>query len=197
MREKIINRLIKFIKKYTIVNNENEEILVYGLTSIYILITKSIIIYILAILLNIVCEVTMFIILYNLVRMPSFGLHAKKSSHCLIASTLIFIFIPILCKYIIINPYIKSVIGILLILSFWIFAPADTEKRPIISKKRREIYKTISTIISILFVFASLILNNTFISNCMLFATIIQSIIILPITYKIFKLPYNNYLRYI
>ena len=76
-------------------------------------------------------------------------------------------------------------------------APADTKKKPIINKKRRFILKLISTILAIIFSISAIIINNNFLSNCLIFALILENIMIAPTTYKIFKLPYNNYITFL
>ena len=91
----------------------------------------------------------------------------------------------------------KIIIGIIFTIGIMLYSPADTKKRPIVNKKRRKIYKILSTIISILYVVLSLIIKNTYIENCFIFAIILQNILISPITYKLFKLPYDNYKEYI
>lgn len=197
MRNKVINNILLFIQKYNSYNNDQIEKIKYGLESIYILITKSFVIVIGAILLGILKELLIFILFYNLIRMTSFGLHATKSWICLISSLIIFLIAPYVCKFIYINIYIKAILGIILILRIYICAPADTYKRPIINQKRRNIYKTISTLISIIYIFSSIFININFISNCLIFSLIVQLIMISPYTYKLFKLPYNNYLGYI
>lgn len=100
-------------------------------------------------------------------------------------------------KLIDLNTITKIIIGIILTIGMMLFSPADTHKRPIVNKKRRRIYKIISTIISIIYVILSIIIKNAYISNCFIFAIVLQNILISPITYKIFKLPYNNYKEYI
>jgi len=197
MREKIVNKLINFLKKYKTYTNDEEEILKYGLESLYILITKSVIIFSIAFLLNIGFEVLIFALIYNLIRKYSFGLHATKSWICLVSSLFIFLIIPLVCKYIVINIYLKSIIGAFFITQIYINSPADTYKRPIINQKRRNRFKFLSTIIAIILIFTSILINNNFISNCCLFSVILQSFIISPYIYKLFKLPYNNYLNYI
>ena len=78
-----------------------------------------------------------------------------------------------------------------------IYAPADTEKRPIVSKARRQTYKIISIIISISYMIISLSINNNFISNSLLLSLLLELIMINPLTYKIYKQPYNNYKTYL
>lgn len=195
MKKKVINKCMCLVKKnnYTDIQLEQIE---YGLTSIYLLISKLIIIITLGIILGIVKEMIILMILYNIIRMPSFGIHASKSWICLIVSTLIFIIIPLICKNIEINIYIKSIIGMLGIIIMYKYSPADTAKRPIVNLKRRLVYKSLSIIITIMYTFISLITSNSYISNGLIFSIIIQCIIIHPLTYKIFNASYDNYKLY-
>ena len=168
----------------------------YGLESIYILITKLIFIFALAFILKIPLEVLIFLALYNLIRMPSFGLHATKSWMCLVSSSLIFILVPILCINIKIPINIKLILGIIGIILMIKNAPADTYKRPIINKKRRLTYKIISSFVALSLTIASIFMNNIFLANACIMALVVQCFLISPYVYKIFKLPYNNYLNY-
>ena len=169
----------------------------YGLEGLYLTTTKLIVITTIAIIFGILKEYLIFLFIYNIIRIPSFGLHATKSWICLLSSTIIFIGIPLIIKNINLNIITKIIIGTVFTITICIFSPADTHKRPIVNKKRRRIYKILSTIISIIYVILAIIIKNEYTSNCFIFAIILQNIIISPITYKIFKLPYNNYKTYI
>lgn len=196
MKEKIINSAMSLIKN----NGEHDEVklaeIKYGLEGLYLTLTKLIVITIIACILNLLKEVVIFLIIYNFIRMPSFGLHATKSWICLLSSSLIFIMTPLICKYVYIPLYLKVILGIILILAFYKNAPADTKKRPIINPKRRLFYKYISVFIVIIFSFLSILINNNFMANCFILSLVVQSFMISPLVYKIFKLPYNNYLAY-
>ena len=76
-------------------------------------------------------------------------------------------------------------------------APADTQKRPIVSKKRRFKFKIIATFITITFSLIAVLINDNFISNCLIFSIILENCLIAPTTYQLFKLPYNNYIDYL
>lgn len=197
MKNIIINKCMNYIKNNTKYDEIKLKEIKYGLESIYLAISKLIIISLIAIILDIFVEMIIYILIYNLLRLPSFGLHATKSWICLVSSTILFIGIPILCIYIYIPIYIKSSIGIIGICLMFKNAPADTKKRPIVNKKRREIYKFISTILSIIFSILSIFLTNNFISNCLIFSIILQNCMISPTIYKLFKLPYNNYITFL
>ena len=198
MKKKFINGCINMINKHN-ANFDSTKIaeIKYGLEAIYILITKTIFIFTIAYFLNLTIELLIFVLLYNLIRMPSFGLHATKSSICLFSSSVIFLLVPYVCTIIYMPILSKGIIGIICILLMFKNAPADTYKRPIINKKRRRTYKFLSTIIAIIFALLSLLSQNNFLSNALLLSLVVQCFMVSPMIYKLFKLPYNNYKRYI
>ncbi len=193
-----MNHCMNFIKKYNPDKSENDlEIIQYGLEGLYLTISKLVIILLLSIILGIFKEVIIFLLIYNIIRTPSFGLHATKSWICLLSSTCIFIGVPFLCNQFILPIYIKIIIGLISIVLIFKNAPADTYKRPIISKKRRQMYKLISTIVAITMVVLAIVAKNQFISNSLIFALVVQNFMISPMIYHLFKLPYANYKNYV
>ena len=73
------------------------------------------------------------------------------------------------------------------------FAPSDTVKRPLYNKKKRIIRKILNIILAIIYVVVALILKSNYFYTLILTSLIIEVIVINPLTYKIFKQPYNNY----
>ena len=197
MKNAVINSSISFIKKYRNYSENELAIIKYGLEGIYLTITKTIVIFTLAYFLGYLVESAIFLISCGLLRMSSFGLHAKKSWMCLISSVIIFNIIPVIAKNIFLNISIKILIGFIGIILIYKNSPADTYKRPIVSKKRRKKLKIISTIISVIYFILSLFVNNQFICNCFIFSILVQNVFISPLTYKLFNLPYNNYIGYL
>lgn len=198
MKKKILNHCMEVVKnKYPEYDEDKLEIINYGLESIYLTFTKIIIIFVLAIILNIWKEVLLLLAFYNLIRVSAFGMHAKKSIHCLIISLTLFIGGVYLCRYLVIPLILKVVLSIICIILIAKYAPADTEKRPIINKKLRKKYKIISVIISGIFAISIVLLSDKSISNYLLLGMIEATIMLLPITYKIFDLPYDNYKTYL
>ena len=197
MKEIIVNNSLNLIiKNNPKYSNEEIEKLKYGLEGIYLTITKTIIILILSVILGITKNVIMILILFNIIRYFAFGFHAEKSSHCLIFSSILFIGLPFLIFNLKPNNTITLIIAIMCTMVITIFAPADTKKRPLPNKKKRIIRKTISTIIAIIYTIATITFKGNF-KYLFLSALIIQAININPITYKIFKQPFNNYKSYI
>ncbi len=169
----------------------------YGLEAIYLTVTKTILIGFLAILLGIFKEFIIFMLIFTVMRSPSFGIHASKTWMCIVSSTLSFIGIPLIALYLKIDVTYKVIIGFISVVLISLFSPADTHKKPIVNKKRRKIYKILSVVVASVYVVLSITIKDNFLSNSFLMATLLQNILISPITYRIFKMPYNNYKAYI
>ena len=197
MKEVFINNSMNLIQKYYPNYSETKLAeLKYGLLGLYLMITKSIIIFGIALYLGIFKELLIFTIIYNILRAPSFGIHASKSWICLVSSASIFIFFTYLSATISIPINIKTIVGIIGIILMYKNSPADTAKKPIVSPKRRKIYKIISTFIAIIFTVLSIVIDNNFLTNSFIFSLILQNIMIAPMTYKLFREPYDNYKSY-
>ncbi len=197
MRDIVINNSINLVKRqYPEYDDEKIAVIKYGLEGIYLTISKSIIIFSVAYFIGIFKELIIFMLIYNVIRMPSFGVHASSSKICLITSTITFIASTYLCTIISFSIWIKLLLGIICTAIIFKNSPADTAKRPIINKKRRWGYKVISTLLAVLFVILSIVIQNNFVANAFLISLIIQSIMTSRITYKLFNQTYDNYKNY-
>ncbi len=197
MKDFVVGNSLKIIKKsYPDYSNEKMEVLEYGLTGFYMFISKTIIIFTIAYFLGILKELIFFMIIYTAIRSFSFGMHATSSIICLIASALTFLSATYVSTLIILPIWFKVLFGILGIILIFKFSPADTEKKPIVSPKRRAIYKTLSMLIAIIMVICSLIIKDNFISNSCTIALLIQCVMISPLTYKLTNQKYDNYKYY-
>lgn len=193
MKKLFLDKSVSFITKYNKYSKKDIDKLRYGLEGLYLTITKTIIILILSLILGIFKEVIIVLILFNIIRYTGFGFHAEKSYQCLITSTIFFICIPLLFLKTEISFNIQIIISVICIISYLLFAPADTIKRPLPNKKKRIIRKTATILIGTLYLSLIIILHNNYLSALLLSSLVIEAIIISPITYKIFKQPYNNY----
>lgn len=197
MKRKLLNYLMNKVKnKFPNYDNDKLEIIAYGLEALYLTISKIILIIGLSIVLGKFKNVLLLLILYNIIRFSAFGLHAKKSSHCLIISLSLFIGGVYVCDYLTIPFMLKVIISLICMILIYKYAPADTEKRPLINKRKRKLYKIISVINSAIFAILIVIYNDIIISNYLLIGLVEATIMILPISYKILDMPYDNYKRY-
>ena len=126
MKSLFLNSSINFLKKYNDYSDDDIEKLEYGLEGLYLTITKLVVIFIASLILGIFKEVIEILIAFNIIRYFGFGVHAGKSSQCLITSLILFVIIPYVFLNITITKNIFLILGIIEIVSFIIFAPADT-----------------------------------------------------------------------
>ncbi|MEG1900489.1 MAG: accessory gene regulator B family protein [Bacilli bacterium] len=195
MKHKFINWSINTITKYKDYSEKDIARLKYGLEGLYLTITKMIIILMVALLLGIFKELIILLILFNIIRFPAFGFHANKSITCLIFSIILVIGLPVLFMNINIHIIAKIIICIISLISFILYAPADTVKRPLTNKKKRIIRKTASIIVAIIYIILVFTIKSKYITDLILSALIIETILINPLTYKAFNMPYRNYLK--
>lgn len=197
MKELVVNGIMNNITKYYDYDNTKISEIKYGIESLYLTITKTIIIFIISFILNITKELMLLFVFYSLIRLTGFGVHAKKSWHCWVTSLITFVLIPLLIKYVTLNKefiIISYTIFTLLLLEY---APADTEKRPLINKKRRIIHKVLTILLVISYLIYSLIQkDNITIINTLYFSILLETLLVLPCTYKLFGVKYNNYKNY-
>lgn len=184
----------KFIKLFTLEYNKNDkEKLVYGLDIIYTSFTKLLFLIIISIFINSLKLTILSILFISFIRSFSYGLHMESSIKCYIFSLVTFVLLPIFFLKININASQSIYLFILCIFSFLLFSPSDTYKRPLINRKKVKNLKYISIIVLFLYFFLYLIIKDISIKGLILYSIIIQSILINPITYKIFKLPCENF----
>lgn len=193
MKALLLDSTMNFICKYHSYSELDKKKLRYGLEGIYLTITKMIILVILSCILGIFEEFICVTLLFNIIRYTGFGFHAEKSYQCLLFSIFNFIVIPYISLHInFSNTVIYGICGIC-ILHYLLFAPADTKKRPLPNKKKRVIRKIITVMIGIVYTMLIILFNSEYWTDILLSALIIQTIIISPLTYWVFKEPYNNY----
>ncbi len=196
MKNLVVTGIINNINRFYDYDDTKINEIRYGIESLYLTITKTIIIFIISFLLNITKELMLLFVFYSLIRLTGFGVHAKKSWHCWVTSLTTFVLIPLLIKYITLSK-VAIIIGYSICIPLlMIYAPSDTEKRPLINKKKRIVYKTITTIIAISYLIYSLVQSNTMIINTLFLSVLLETLLILPCTYKLFGVKYNNYKNY-
>lgn len=196
MKKKFLNSSMKLITKDGKYNDEQLEIIAYGLEAMYLTFTKMVVIFLIAYALEIFKEIIILLVTYNIIRSQAFGIHASKSIYCLISSLILFIGGALVCKYCILPFELVISLALICNICLLLYAPADTHKRPLVNKKKRKRFKLLSFMLGIIYTILIVIFRDSFIVNYLLFGMIEAVIMILPITYKTFKLPYNNYKTY-
>lgn len=197
MKKRFLNIIRNSIKKqYPNYLEDKLDEIMYGVEGIYLTITKMIIIFIFAFILGVAKELLLLLISFNFVRLFAFGMHADKSWICLVFSSILFLGGAFLSKYIVLDKVVLYLLYLIVFILVAAYAPADTVKRPLIKKKKRIRFKILSVIVVISYFIITLLITNNLIINVLIFGLIIECILISPLTYKAFKMPYKNYKNY-
>ena len=197
MKKKFLDWSMNIIKKnYPDYDDDKLAEVKYGLEGLYLSITKMFIIIPVSILTGNFFYMLILLICFNILRKTGFGLHATTSLICLMSSITIFIGGPFLCKVITTPLFVKLFISIISIISLYLYAPADTKKRPLINRKRCLKYKYITIINACTISIISMLVTNNTLSNILLLSVVIEAIMVNKLTYKIFNLSFDNYKNY-
>jgi len=192
VKEVFINSSFNYINKHQKLDHYNEVKIKYGLEVMYSFITKTLAIFIMSILIKTFFENFFILIFYGILRTFSHGIHAKSNTNCWLSTMLTYLITGLFCKYIIIPKHILYFISILSLIIIVTYAPSDTKYRPIRRKNKRIKLKILS-ILSVIS-FSTLMLYTKFAYiNSIAVSLILCVIAINPITYKILKMPRNNY----
>ena len=184
MIDKICNYLTKKIREENSeIDDERAEVINYGIHLIVGEIPKFFIIMGASYLLG-VLDLT--ILSY---RTFSGGFHLKTHIGCIIGSLIFFCGIGLLGKYLILETTTKYIVTFFI----WVFgmamiklyAPADTENVPIISKKERKKKRILSYISLTISIVVALCIKNNVISNIIIFGYFIQTCMITRLAYKL------------
>ncbi len=196
MKQMFLKGSMSFITKYNDYSDKDLERMRYGLEGLYLTITKLVIILGISFILGITKELIILLVAFNIIRYPAFGFHADSSLQCLIFSTIIFISFPLLATIITLSLPIHITLVSLCMIAYLVYAPADTIKRPQTVKSIRIKRKIGSLVCGAVLTILSFVITDTVLQNLVVFGMIIEVLMILPITYKLFGQPYNNYKKY-
>lgn len=165
----------------------------FGIEVLLINISKFSIVLILSAALNLLMESIIIILSFASLRRTAFGLHAKSSIVCTICCIGMFVGGPYLSHYLKPNNLTIVIIHTIIIFLVYMYAPADTEKRPLIGSDLRSTLKKNSILCCLFFAIINLIISSYVIKNLIVLGEIFEIFTILPITYKILGREYNNY----
>ncbi|WP_261772834.1 accessory gene regulator B family protein [Bacillus tropicus] len=167
-----------------------------GIETILINFSKAIFVYGMAILCGVLFQTFILHSAYFAVRRVSFGLHAKSSAHCTIISVILLVGMSLIAPYIVLSNYSILGLSLIFILCLYRYAPADTEKNPLIGLDRRRKLRKESIVTCLFIIFIALIVPNQMIKSLLVLGIALQIMFILPITYKLLKRGRNNYEKY-
>lgn len=182
----LINKMRKEMPE---IDDERAEVINYGLQNIIGEIPKIFLLFIIAAVLGVFKEVLFTFIVLIPYRGASGGFHLKTHLGCILGTSIFYCGIAFLSQNIILEEMTKYI----LIGSIWIFgmfmiklyAPADTENVPILSKKDRKKKQTIAYITYSIGLIAALLIQDNVISNILLFGNFLQTLTITKLAYRL------------
>lgn len=196
MIEKLCNYILeKMKKKMPEIDDEQAEIITYGLQMIIGEIPKMFILFGVGFLFGVGWYMLFAYFAMLPYRAMSGGFHLKTHIGCIIGTVLFYygniiisnlLYLDNIQKYILIG--LTFIFGMLMVS---MYAPADTENVPIISKHERRKKKILSYITLSLTLIAAAFVPDRVLSNILIIGTILQSLSITRLAYKITKNKYG------
>ncbi len=196
MIDKICTLLTNRIRKeMPEIDDERAEVINYGLQNIIGEIPKTLLLFIIAFLLGMLKEVVFMFLVLIPYRGASGGFHLKTHLGCILGTTIFYCGTVFLSQNIILEEVTKYIlIGIIWIfgmIMIKLYAPADTENVPILSRKERRKKQIIAYITYTTALVVTIFIKNNTISNILLFGNFIQTLTITKFAYKFTKNKYG------
>ena len=177
------------------IDDERAEVINYGLQNIVGEIPKIFLLFIIAYILGMLKEVLFMFIVLTPYRGASGGFHLKTHLGCILGTTTFYCGIVLLSQHVILDDMTKYIlIGISWIfgmIMIKLYAPADTENIPILSKKDRKKKQMIAYITYSIGLVAALLIKDNVISNILLFGNLLQTLTITKLAYRLTKNKYG------
>lgn len=202
MVDRICDFLVNKIRKQMPeIDDERAEVINYGIHLVVGEIPKTFIFIAIAAILGVLKEFFITMIVIFPYRAFSGGVHLKTHLGCILGTSFMYCGTAYISKFQLFSNDVKYI----LIALVWIFgmvmcklyAPADTENVPILRKKDRRLRQILSYIVLTITLVIGALINNYVISNIIIIGTLIQTIMITRIAYKITnnKYGYEVYLQ--
>ena len=203
MIDKFCDYITKKIKENSPEMDEEKELVIdFGVRLIFGELPKILILFLIGFILGIGWYTLFAFLLLCPYRSFTGGFHLKTHLGCMICTILLYCGPVILAKYTNITPdYVKyiviAIIGIISSILINIYAPADTENIPILSKKDRKRKKILAYISLIILILISIFIQDKVVSQMLIYGIVFQTLTITRIAYKITnnKYGYEEYLK--
>ena len=198
--KKMVDRICTFLtnrirKEMPEIDDEKAEVINYGLQNIVGEIPKIFLLFIISYILGMFKEVLFMFIVLLPYRGASGGFHLKTHLGCIILTTTFYCGNVLLSQNVVLDDITKYIlIGIAWIFGMFmikLYAPADTENVPILSKKERKNKQMIAYITYSIGMIAALLIQDNVISNIVLFGNLLQTLTITKLAYRLTKNKYG------
>lgn len=184
------------------IDDEEAEVIKYGLELIIGEVPKILLLFIIAIVLKIGWLVIFAYFTMLPYKITAGGFHLKTNIGCTIGTLSIYYGNVLISKYIIWTPIYAKYTVIFMIFVFSmimvsLYAPADTVNLPILTKRERKMKRILSYVFATITLLAAIIIKDNILSNILLLNVLIESICISKVAYKLTKneYGYESYLK--
>lgn len=168
-----------------------------GFEMLLINLSKLVLVYGAAILFHLLWQTLIMHGAYFAIRKTAFGLHANNGIICTAVSTVFFVGLPYISqRYISPDNLEVSILGIISLALLSRYAPADTDKFPLIGKEKRAKLRRRTQYSTMLVVLIAWLCPSPTVKGLLMLGVLVQVIMVLPVTYKLLKRSYNNYENY-
>jgi len=154
--DSLIKVSVNYLVKQNVINDDDRDVYEYGFHSLYSNVFIFFVIGIGAILLNQFAQTIIYHAIFIVMRSVAGGYHARSQWCCFILSVLVWILSLFAIAYI--NfPIVSIALSLISMIIVWAKAPAVHENNPLSDSKRSKM-KILSRILSLLFLFAVMVL---------------------------------------
>ncbi len=198
--EKMIEKITEFLtnkirKEMPDVDDERAEVINYGLQILLGEVPKFFIMLLIAYALGLLKLSLITFLIIMPYRMFSGGFHLHTHIGCIISTTTFYCGVAFLSKVIVLNDIAKYVliacVAIFGIVMIKLYAPADTEDVPILSRKIRKQKQILSYITFIIGLVSALFIRDNIVSNIIVFGYLAQTFMITRLAYKLTNSKYG------
>lgn len=191
--KKLSDICLQFVKNNTSISDEEAEKIYYGLQVIMLDISKSIILLGPAYFLGIFKYTLIAFLVFAILRSFASGVHANSTLQCIVVNYILFIGNVYLSLCLPLNTAAQSIIFLISLTLVFLYAPGDTEERPLVSKKLRKQLKFKSLSIIVAFFISIFIIESRIYTTLITYGILEAALVITPITYRLFGKKANNY----
>lgn len=196
MIDTICNFLTERIKKeMPDIDDERAEVINYGLQNIVGEIPKIFIMLAVAYILKVFWLSLFTLIVIIPYKSASGGVHLKTHIGCIIFTNLFYCLIPFVSQLFVLSNGLKyiivAIVWIFGMIMIKLYAPADTENVPILSKKDRKRNKILSYVTFSIALIASLFIKDNTLANIIIISYFVQTLTITKIAYILTKNKYG------
>ena len=190
----MIDKITQFLtnkirKEMSDVDDERAEVINYGLQILIGEVPKIFIMLLIAYILGVLKLTLLTFLILTPYRGASGGFHLKTHIGCIISTCTFYCGVAFLSKSVVLDDIARYIlcfaVGVFGLIMIKLYAPADTEDVPIISKQLRKQKQILSYVFFAIGLIISLIIKNNVISNILIFGYLFQTCMITRFAYKI------------